>query len=121
MKNIPKNIEFKTPEGYFEALPDRILKKRARSVKLTVLSRFAAAAVVVLGAFLLLFNLGNPDQQDFEANLDNQVELYISSGYWQAEDVLSLSDDPDALLDMILANEWVNYESEVDAVEFWEF
>jgi hypothetical protein len=53
--------------------------------------------------------------------MDQEVELYIDSGYWEAEDVLVLSEDPDELLDLIIAEEWSGYplsEEQLES-EFW--
>jgi low affinity Fe/Cu permease len=112
MKNIPKTNIFNTPEGYFEKLPEEILarhqKSKARSI--TLVSATAAAAVIILGMFLFVLTQNFNTDTSLEANLDQEIDLYINSGYWQAEDILSFADNPNSILDEIIFTEWGNYE-----------
>jgi hypothetical protein len=114
MKNLPKNNIFQTPEGYFDKLPEEILEKNQRRKirSITIISSLAAAAVIILGMFLfVLKNDVNPNNS-LEANLDQEIDLFINSGYWQAEDILSFADNPDSILDEIITFEWGSYEYE---------
>ncbi len=38
-------------------------------------------------------------------SMDEEANLYIESQIWTAEDILSLADDPNALLDQIIQEE----------------
>jgi hypothetical protein len=120
MKNLPKSNIFQTPKGYFEKLPEEILVRnnRIKTRSFTLVSTMAAAAVIVLGIFLfVLMNDINPNTS-LEANLDQEIDLYINSGYWQAEDILSFADNPNSILDQIITMEWGTYESEItDQIE----
>lgn len=114
MENLPQKDIFKIPEGYFEELPDKILarhhKEKSRSV--TMVIRYAAAAVIVIGFGLIaLFNINEQDQI-LQSNLNDEINLYINSDYWQAEDVLGLADNPNIILDEIILAEWGSYEWE---------
>lgn len=109
MKHIPSSNIFKEPEGYFDDLFDKIhSKNKARKTRVMVY-RLAVAAVLVIGISLAIFLPDSISENNFQTQLDQEVELYINSGYWEAEDVLVLSEDPDELLDLILAEEWSAY------------
>lgn len=119
MENLPNKDIFKTPEGYFEELPDKILARhhKEKSRSLSLVTRYAAAAVVVIGVGIFaLFNMNEQDKM-LQSNLNDEINLYINSDYWQAEDVLGLADNPDNILDEIILTEWGNYEWE-DEDEF---
>ncbi len=120
MKHLEKNNILKEPEGYFESLPDRILQRHSKE-KIRSIYRLsmAAAAVVVLVFALFVFRTVPPEVNEFEANLEEEVNLYINAGHWNAEDVLSLSEDPNLILDEIIASEWGEYQME-DGAEFEE-
>lgn len=113
MKNIPKENIFKEPEDYFNNLPDQILN--AYSEEKTPIYRMlttwaAVAAVVVLGIALFVYTGKNLAEQNLQATLEPEIELYISSGYLEAEDVLIISDDPNEILDMIILSEWSDHD-----------
>ena len=114
MKNLPKTNIFRTPEGYFEKLPEEILaknqKRKTRSIAL--MSSIAAAAMILLGLVLFVFNNETDTNSSLEANLNQEIDLYINSGYWQAEDILSFADNPDSILDEIISLEWGSFEYE---------
>lgn len=114
MKNIPKKNIFQTPEGYFEKLPEDILaryqKRKTRSF--TLVSSIAAAAVIVLGMFLFVLKNDINSNNLLEANLDQEIDLFINSGYWQAEDILFFTDNPNSILDEIITMEWGTYQIE---------
>jgi len=112
MKQIPKKNIFKTPEGYFDHLADEILSKNKNKQRQVVLSRWAAAAILVVGFGLFIFreNLFNQQARENLYAVDQEVEFLIEQGDWYADDVLSMSEDPNAILDEIIAEEWGTYE-----------
>jgi hypothetical protein len=114
MKKSNKTNIFKTPEGYFEDLPERILlgntKRKTRMY--SIASSLSAAAVILLGIFLFVLNNDTIQETSVEANLNQEIDLYISSGYWQAEDILSLGENPNEILDEIISMEWGTTDSE---------
>jgi hypothetical protein len=124
MENLPKNILFKTPEGYFEDLPNRVLERnrQKKSRTITLFRMTAAAAVVVIGVFLFGIKNEIMVDQSLEADLEQEIDLYISSGYWQAEDILSFSENPNLILDEIIEEEWggvENSQTDTDTEEWW--
>lgn len=114
MKKSNKTNIFKTPEGYFEDLPEMILlennKRKTRTY--SIVSSLSAAAVILLGIFLFVLNNDTIQETSVEANLNQEIDLYISSGYWQAEDILSLGENPNEILDEIISVEWGTSGSE---------
>lgn len=124
MKNIPNRNIFKTPEGYFENLPNRVLEKselrKTRTMSFVQLT--AAAAAVVIGVFFFVTKNDITIDQSIEANLEQEIDLYINSGYWQAEDILTFSENPDLILDEIIEEEWgvlEDNQSEIETGEWW--
>jgi len=103
MQKIPKIDEFKTPEGYFEQLPDQIMESIHPTRNLAWV-KYAAAVVLLLAAGI--WATVPFEQQNVELTLDQEVELYIDSQYWTAEDVLSMAENPDELLDQIIEEEY---------------
>ncbi len=106
MNQMQKNNIFEAPEGYFDAFPERILRARKNQNAKVFLARVAAAAILVVAMFLFVYDQSVPDNAALQTIMDQEVEFYINSGYWNAEDVLGFSEDPDELLDLILAEEW---------------
>ncbi|MCM0042748.1 MAG: hypothetical protein NBV61_08295 [Algoriphagus sp.] len=104
MQQIPKLKPFQTPENYFEELPEKILAKATRP-KVNPSWLWAAAAVVLLG-----FGLGQAggfyEDKPILVSPEEEALLYIESEQWSTEDVLSLSEDPNALLDQIIEEEY---------------
>lgn len=109
MNKIPKNNIYKVPEGYFETLPERIMRTKKGKTRQTFIYRMAAAAVLAIGLALFAIKLSFVNDVAFQAEIDQEVEFYINSGYWDAADVISFSDNPDELLDIIIAEEWSGY------------
>ena len=107
-KALNNNI-YKVPEGYFETLPDRVIRTKNFKVRQTFIYRMAAAAVVAIGLALFAVKLSLVHDVAFQAEMDQEVEFYINSGYWAAEDVIGFSDNPDELLDIIITEEWSGY------------
>ncbi|WP_186756969.1 hypothetical protein [Echinicola salinicaeni] len=112
MKGLPKNNVFKTPEGYFDHLADNILEKKQKKTTQMHYIRWAAAAVLLIAFSLSIFKTFiNPSSNLTNTYaLDQEMELMIDQGDWYAEDILSLSDDPNAILDEIIEEEWGAYE-----------
>jgi hypothetical protein len=113
MKNLPKKGIFLTPEGYFEELPEKILKgyeaEKVRSI--SIIKRYAAAAIIILGIGIFALYQNSQEEYALQADLNNEIDLYISSDQWQAEDILSLSENPNSILDEIILAEWGGLES----------
>jgi hypothetical protein len=110
MNKTPRNNIYKVPEGYFETLPDRLIRKRKAKARTALIYRMVAAAVVAFGLVLFAVRLSFVTDVTFQAEIDQEVEFYINSGYWDAEDVIGFSDNPDELLDRIIAEEWSGYD-----------
>lgn len=110
----PKKNIFHTPEGYFERLQEEILAKshkKQHSAK-QIYWYGAVAAALIFAIMLTIFLQQTPEEQvDLEANLQPEIEMYINSGHWQAEDILSFADNPDELLEEIILTEWGAGES----------
>jgi len=124
MKNIPNRNIFKTPEGYFENLPNLVLDKNElrKTRKMSFVQLTAAAAAVVIGVFFFVTKNDITIDQSIEANLEQEIDLYINSGYWQAEDILTFSENPDLILDEIIEEEWgvlEDNQSEIETGEWW--
>lgn len=123
MDNIEKQNIFREPKGYFDTLPDQVLEKYAKEkTKTFYLRSMAAAAVVVLGFALYILNSDLASINTMDANLDEEVALYINAGHWEAEDILSLTENPDSILDEIILTEWNDLSPmENDALEedYW--
>ena len=92
MSVIPPIQPFKEPKGYFEDLPDQIMAR--------VQSKTDYSLSVGIYTFL------PQSKTDEYLVLDNQVNLYIDANYWTAEDILSMSDNPDELLEGIIEEEF---------------
>jgi hypothetical protein len=124
MENLPKNNVYKTPEGYFESLSDRILenKEKRKSRTLAFVRMTAAAAIVLIGVFFFILKNQLDVDQGIEANLEQEINLYINSGHWEAEDILSFSENPNTILDEIIAEEWESVgsnQTETETEDWW--
>jgi hypothetical protein len=103
MNQLPKLKEFEAPEGYFDRLPDQIMKKVKKS-GIQSWVKYAAAAVVVIGLGLSWqAGIFTPKKQFM--TVEEEALLYIESQVWTAHDILSMADDPNALLDQIIDEE----------------
>jgi len=102
MNKLPKIQELKAPEGYFENLPDQIMSgiKPKSNFGWT---KWAAAAALIIG--LGFWQSGLFEPKPMELTFEEESELYIESQYWTAEEVLSMSEDPNAILDEIIQEE----------------
>lgn len=103
MNHLPKLKEFEAPKGYFDRLPDQILAK-ADARKSNLWTKYAAAAVIMLGLGLSWQQgLFTPEVQSL--SVEEEASLYIESQIWTAEDILSLTEDPNGILDQIIEEE----------------
>ena len=122
MNQSQKHSFFKVPEGYFEKLPDKVLRKRTSKVRQMWSARVAAAAVLVLG---MVFFVGDYSGQspDYYGKIEEEMELWISAGYWNEEEMLLLAEYPDEILDSILEEAWAyeewNEEDMMFDAEIW--
>ena len=106
MKNIPKKNIYTVPEGYFENLPQKILSKRKKRQRQIYWSGMAAAAVIVIGFLLLVFQPVAESENQYQAELNEEVEFYINTGIWGDEEILLLADNPNEILDQIMMEEF---------------
>lgn len=110
MKNIPKENIFQVPEGYFDTLAQRTRHRKRESKSRQVwLSGIAAAAVLAVGMFFAISHDTSFEETNLQSNLDHDIELFISAGYWDELDILGMAENPNDLLDEIIASEW-DYE-----------
>ncbi|MDN3668006.1 hypothetical protein QWY93_01445 [Echinicola jeungdonensis] len=119
MKNIPKHNIFSTPEGYFDQLADQVLEKHKKENNLILTYRWAAAIALVLAFSLTLWTISDTSTTSSStptAELDYELEMLIENGSWDEEDMLSFSENPDAVLDQVMVEEWSSYE--IDESEF---
>lgn len=118
MKPLPKAPSFSVPEGYFEALPDQILHRIATPAPKSYLTWAAAvAAVLLLGVGLWQTQQANKELIPLTA--EEEAMLYIDSEQWSTEDVLSLSENPNELLDQIIEEEFTKTEPLWNEEETW--
>ncbi len=103
MNQLPKLKDFDVPEGYFDRLPDQIFAKTAPRKNLSW-TKYAAAAIILIGLGIS-WQLDRFVPVDQPLTPEEEANLYIESQLWTAEDVLSLSDDPNGLLDQIIEEE----------------
>ena len=116
MENFPKPLKFNPPDGYFDDLADKIMDRQKVKHK-TSWYRYAAAAALIVS--LGVWQLSNKDQIQLSLSLEEEVNLYIDSNEWTAEDVLSMSDDPNAILDEILAEEFPLGDMGIDEITWF--
>jgi hypothetical protein len=126
MKDLNTNNIFSTPKDYFDHLPDRILSKveHEKTVRFNAYSKVAAAIVAILLVVTSVLYLSpkESDSSNLQANLHEEIDMYINSGFWQAEDILSLADNPDLILDAIILEEWGSQENQyIEEEEDWWF
>ncbi|NVJ85561.1 MAG: hypothetical protein HWE15_04605 [Algoriphagus sp.] len=102
MEKLPKFSEMNAPEGYFETLPDQILQK-VHPQNDWGWVKWAAVFLLFLTVGIYTFYPANETSEWIA--LEDEVNLYIDANYWSAEDVLSMSDQPDLVLDEIIEEE----------------
>ena len=123
MEKLPKNDIFQTPEDYFMGLPDAIFnRQRARKAEFKIwIASASAAAVLVLGLVFAPLLTNDKTSPNLGTSISEEIDFYIESGYFQAEDILTLSEDPNDILDEILSNEWAYDLGEENEEEGWWF
>jgi hypothetical protein len=104
-----KHNIFKVPQGYFEEFPDSVLKKRKNKVRQMWMSGVAAAAMLVLGVLFFTGEFAG-DEPGYYGQIEEEMELWISAGYWDEEEMLLLADYPNEILDSILDEAWAYEE-----------
>lgn len=123
MENLSKKDIFKTPQGYFEELPENILNKyHDRKIrKLSFVQKYAAAAVILIGFGIYFLRPSLEKKSVNQSGIYHEIDHYISADYWTAEDILLLADNPNAILDEIILAEWGGFETDLDEFEeeFW--
>jgi hypothetical protein len=103
MEKLPKLKEFKEPEGYFDQLPDQIMASIKPNKRNTWI-RYAASIALIISTGLWIVYA--PSEEVQQLSLEEEVNLYIDSQYWTAEDVLSMAENPDEILDQIINEEF---------------
>jgi hypothetical protein len=118
MMYLPKTPPYTVPEGYFEALPDKIMHRKNTPRSKSYLPWAAAvAALLVVGMGLWQNQLAN--QEILPLTLEEEAMLYIDSEQWSTEDVLSLSENPNELLDQIIKEEFAKTEPLWNEEQTW--
>jgi hypothetical protein len=115
----PNQNLFKAPSGYFEKLPQQILERqqsRAQKTKHMWLAASLTAAMVLLGVFF--WDKSTMLEDNIQSNLSAEINFFINAGHWEAEDILNLSDNPNQLLDEMIANELFFIDEDFDNEEF---
>ncbi|UZD23243.1 hypothetical protein PBT90_07560 [Algoriphagus halophytocola] len=117
-RSIPKIKDFKAPAGYFDQLPDQILEKTKPTRSIQWMNYAAAVAIFLVSFAVWQLNDSNPRLE--EVSMDEEVSLYIESQYWSAEDVLGMVDNPEQILDEIIAEEMVfEVDAELEEEMIW--
>lgn len=119
MEKFSKKEIFKTPDNYFEGLQESIVSRyegeKVRQMNLFM--RYAAVAVLVLGFGIYFLNQTSTPNFTAYPGLQQEIDVYINSDYWQAEDILMLAENPNSILDEIIMSEWSDYDWELDDLE----
>lgn len=108
MKEIPKLQDHQIPEGYFEELPDQIMERIHQKPTL-LWAKMAVAAMLVLGVGI--WQMTTIENEVSPLSYEQESELYIESEFWSEEEILSMSTDPNAILDEILSEEIMDIEN----------
>lgn len=117
MQKFPKIQDFKAPEGYFERLPDQIFDRIKPQKSFIWMKYAAAAALLVVSLGVWQFNTSENQPETY--SMDEEVNLYIESQYWTAEDVLGVLDNPEEILDQIIEEEMVYEVDYKDEDQNW--
>ncbi|WP_192349450.1 hypothetical protein [Algoriphagus sp. Y33] len=118
MQKLPKIKDFKAPDDYFNDLPDAVMDRINIPRSSNWMKYAAASAILVVSLAVWQFNI--QDSQFETLAMDEEVNFYIESQYWTAEDVLSMVDNPEEILDQIIEEEMM-YEVDVvdDNDQYW--
>jgi hypothetical protein len=119
MKKFNKRDIFKTPEGYFDELPDIIVSRyeKGKIKQISVFKKYAVAAVLLLGFGIYFLNQNTDHYIAAGTDVHQEIDMFINSDYWQVEDILMLADNPNSILDEIIMTEWSEYDGEADEFE----
>lgn len=118
MSELPKIKRFKSPEGYFEQLPNTIMNKIDKKKSFNWIPYVAAAAMLIISLGLWQFNSTESSIPAYA--FDEEVNLYIESQYWTVEDILSMTDNPNEILDQIIDEEMmIDSELLYEEEQFW--
>lgn len=117
MQNLPKIKDLKSPEGYFDKLPDQIMAKTQKKESYPWVKWAASIALFVS---IGIWQWNNYDSTSEALMLDQEIDLYIDSQYWNAEDILNMSENPEEILNEIIQDEnpFIEEESSVQE-EIW--
>ncbi|MDF2158092.1 hypothetical protein [Algoriphagus sp. CAU 1675] len=103
MSKLPEHkVSFEIPEGYFEDLPEKIMAKLEPKPDYSWY-KWAAAALILIS--LGIYQLDIFQSQDEYLAMEEEVELYIESNYWTAEDILGMTENPEEILNEIILEE----------------
>ncbi|MBN3519653.1 hypothetical protein JYB62_06515 [Algoriphagus lutimaris] len=102
MQTLPKIKDLKSPDGYFEKLPDQILLKANKKESYPWM-KWAASVILIAG--LGVWQYSKMDTTSEQLIMEQEIDLYIDSQYWSAEDILSMSDNPEEILNEIIQDE----------------
>lgn len=105
MHKLPKIQDLKAPDDYFDNLPGDIMDRLKPQRTIQWMKYAAAAAMLILS--LGVWQFSTSDSQFEVLSMDEEVNFYIESQYWTAEDILSMVDNPEEILDQIIAEEMV--------------
>jgi hypothetical protein len=108
MNEFPKLKDYKTPKGYFEHLPDQIMGQINPKYSF-IWAKMAAAAMLLLG--IGIWQMSDFEESKPTLSFDQESELYIESEFWSEEEVLSMSANPEAVLDSIITEEMIYKEN----------
>lgn len=103
---------FETPQGYFETLPDRILNRVEEKPEAEVIPmhqrnwfRFVAAAVLILGVFMVNSDIFTDYSDPLEPLSDELMLEYLYEKQDIAYELITLSEDFETIMDNILMEE----------------
>jgi hypothetical protein len=116
MNTIPRLQPQPIPEGYFDTLPEKIIS-RQKGLSLPPKWGWAAAAVLLLGVGM--WQGLDQKREPTPLSVDEEALLYIESGQWSTEDILSMSDNPNEILDQIIEEEFSKTEPLWTEEETW--
>lgn len=102
MKKIPNIKDLKAPEGYFDELPEEIMGKISKKEQYPWI-KWAASILVIFG--IGVWQYSNYNSVPTDLLVDQEIDLFIESQYWSAEDILSMSENPDEILNEIIQEE----------------
>jgi hypothetical protein len=110
-KHLKEHI-FKTPQGYFETLPAKVLNRLGEKPEAEVIPiyqrnwfRFVAAAVLILGVFMINSDIFTGHSDPLEPLSDELMLEYLYEKQDIAYELITLSEDFETIMDNILIEE----------------